>query len=234
MGSFIDTIRGPRYPVIICVEGSIGAGKTTLLKMIKCGFGKNECAVLPEPLEKWRDCNGIDLFGLFYQNKGRYSHAFQHYALLTRVKQLNEILRENRYKYIFVERSHMSCVHCFAKMLHDEKDYDNAEYQVYLKEYEFLSRFTPKIDHVIYLDTSVEECMKRIEERNRKGEKSGVSMEYLTKLEGAYANWMKNAKDKYKIRVWPGNDNFHESGTDAQRKMWSRMCSFKLECDGLW
>lgn len=44
-------------PFTIVVEGNIGSGKTTFLNEFK--DMENELEIMPEPVDKWRNCQGI-------------------------------------------------------------------------------------------------------------------------------------------------------------------------------
>ena len=46
-----------------------------------------------------------------------------------------------------------------------------------------------KPDHIIYLRVTAEECLRRLKSRNR-SEESGVSLEYLARLNSYYDNWL--------------------------------------------
>ena len=63
--------------------------------------------------------------------------------------------------------------------------------------YEFLSNNVyPKLSGIIYLDTPVDECIKRMITRGRKEEKS-LTKEYLTQLDDNFKKVIKNSGIPY-------------------------------------
>jgi deoxyadenosine/deoxycytidine kinase len=56
-------------PYTILIEGNIGSGKSTLLNHFK-KFEK--ICVVEEPVEKWRDCGGINLLVSFIKHFLRF------------------------------------------------------------------------------------------------------------------------------------------------------------------
>ena len=64
----------------VFVLGNIGSGKSTILKRLKkC----SDMVVGDEPMEKWENVNGTNLLKMFYDDKKRWSFAFQTKVLLT-------------------------------------------------------------------------------------------------------------------------------------------------------
>lgn len=53
---------GTRKPFTVLIEGNIGSGKTTFLNH----FQKfDDVCLLTEPVEKWRNCGGVNLLVSF-------------------------------------------------------------------------------------------------------------------------------------------------------------------------
>lgn len=193
-------------PRRILLEGSIAAGKTTLIKMLALSFPN--AVFLPEPVDQWRDCNGVNALELFYADKKRYSHAFQHIALMSRVEQYLNL--PHNAGLIFSERSPESCRYCFAEMLYESGDYDPSEYAIYRKDYDIVRRIIPQPSIIIYLNTSVDECLMRLKKRAR-GEETGVSREYLLKLQAKYMEWLHAfEKDGGHVEIIDGNCDFQD------------------------
>lgn len=69
-----------KKPFTVFVEGNIGSGKTTFLNH----FQKfNDICLLTEPVEKWRNCGGVNLLDLMYKESHRWAMPFQTYVTLT-------------------------------------------------------------------------------------------------------------------------------------------------------
>lgn len=67
-------------PFTVLIEGNIGSGKTTYLKY----FEKfNDVCLLTEPVEKWRNVNGVNLLELMYRDPKKWAMPFQSYVTLT-------------------------------------------------------------------------------------------------------------------------------------------------------
>lgn len=47
-----------RRPLLVAVEGNIGSGKSTFLNYCS---SRNNVEVVPEPVKKWRNFNGVNL-----------------------------------------------------------------------------------------------------------------------------------------------------------------------------
>ena len=89
---------GPEISIIpdkkdfrIIVEGNIGCGKTTFLSI----FQKNSSSlskkplVVTEPIHRWRDVGGVNIFQLMVDDPKRWSFAFQSFVQLTMVQVCN-------------------------------------------------------------------------------------------------------------------------------------------------
>ena len=154
----------------IVIEGNIGCGKSTLLKALE----KKGHMVFPEPIEEWGD-----ILAKFYENKSRWSFAFQMKVLLSFLHAYpNEC---------FVERSPSSCRYVFGQLLFSDNNLTEREW-VLFKEY--FDAYSWKTSHVIYIKTDSKTCLERIKQRERDGELS-VGLAYLNKVEFHYDNMFK-------------------------------------------
>lgn len=69
----------------IVVEGNIGSGKTTFLSFFD-RYAKQmfqSPMVLPEPVDNWRDVDGVNIFQLLADDPIRWSFTFQSYVQFT-------------------------------------------------------------------------------------------------------------------------------------------------------
>lgn len=200
----------------ICVEGNIGCGKTTFLDFFRQRFqaaGEPDPGIIAEPVEKWRNVEGENLFQYLYKDPARYSLAFQTYVQLTMMK-----LHLKRPK--LMERSIYSARYCFVENLYQLNYLSRLEYVILDKwfkhlvldnhddlleihslqgkestqrkqlEYELLAQ--PKgvdLDMIIYLRCTPEKVMDRIHVRSRAEEKD-ISFEYIQSLHDLHEDWL--------------------------------------------
>ena len=64
----------------IFLLGNIGSGKSTIVKNLQ---KHTDMAVEDEPMDHWENINGKNLLKIFYDDKERWSFAFQTKVLLT-------------------------------------------------------------------------------------------------------------------------------------------------------
>lgn len=192
----------------ICVEGNIGCGKTTLLEFFRKKFratGEADTSVSAEPVEKWRNVDGENLFNYLYKDPSRYSLAFQTYVQLTMIKLHNMRPR-------LMERSIYSARYCFVENLYQLNYLSRVEFVILDKwfkhlvlpdadiinnkelEYNLLSKPTGvDIDLIIYLRCSPQKVIDRIHARSRAEEKN-ISMEYIKSLHDLHEDWLISRK----------------------------------------
>lgn len=191
----------------ICVEGNIGCGKTTFLNYFRTRLqeaGELNSQVIAEPVEKWRDVEGENLFHYLYKDPARYSLAFQTYVQLTMMK-----LHMAQPK--LMERSIYSARYCFVENLYKLNYLSRLEYVILDKwfkhlvldgredkgtlngdtiDYKMLSNPTGvNIDLIIYLRCSPQKVMDRVRARSRTEEKD-ISFDYLKSLHDLHESWL--------------------------------------------
>lgn len=191
--------------MLITIEGNIGSGKSTLVKKLREKFS-NEWNFLDEPVDEWlelKDEHGKSLIELFYSDKKRYSYTFQNYAYITRIRKLMET---SSYNTNITERCVLTDKHVFAKMLVDDGYMNQMEQKMYNDWFGLFKQHT-NVDLVVYIQTTPEECKRRIEHRNRKGET--IELEYLERLNEYHDKWILQ-EDFEKVLILDGNTNFHE------------------------
>ena len=86
-------------------------------------------------------------------------------------------------------------------MLTEDKFMSEFEYSLYNT---WFNHFNVKIDGQIYVRTELDNCVQRIQQRNRQGE-STIDKEYLESLEKKHEDWLMNRND---ILILDGNQNF--------------------------
>jgi deoxyadenosine/deoxycytidine kinase len=181
-------------PIIISIEGNIGTGKSTVLKYIENQFKKESntnIVFLKEPVDIWesiKDEAGQTVIQKFYGDQRRYAFMFQVMAYISRLTMIREAIRNNpNANIIVVERSLNADKNIFVQMLHDDNKIDKMEYDIYNRWYtEFIDDY--RVDGVIYMDTSPEICMNRVNERKRSGEE-GIPLSYLERCRDYHTKW---------------------------------------------
>lgn len=175
----------------IVIEGLIGAGKTSLLQILEKEF-PNACCVY-EPVDLWKESGELEIFynSLKNENPSVWAYRFQTYAFITRVMSIKKAVKENPDVTIFfLERSIFSDKHFFIEMLHDTGVLNDRDYEMYNNWWEIWADTIPiSPDGFIYLSPDLNECMKRLTNRNR-SEETGVSIEYQEKLKQAHDNFL--------------------------------------------
>lgn len=203
----------------ICVEGNIGCGKTTFLDFFrqKLQATGDESpltgqSIIAEPVEKWRNVEGENLFHYLYKDPARYSLAFQTYVQLTMMKLHMAQPR-------MMERSIYSARYCFVENLYHLNYLSRLEYVILDKwfkhlvlggqddqllslptgelkqrEYAMLSNPTGvNVDLIIYLRCTPQKVFDRIKVRSRKEEKD-ISIEYIQSLHDLHEDWLVRKK----------------------------------------
>jgi deoxyadenosine/deoxycytidine kinase len=175
-------------PIIISLEGNIGAGKSTLFNELKAVHP--EWTFVDEPVDEWmtlRDSDGKSLLQKFYEDRRRWAYTFQITALLSRSKALSRAAVDSQ--VIITERSLEADRNVFAKMLSNEGEINQLEWNLYQAWYQHVNTMCPKIDAFIHLDTPVTICDDRMRQRARAGENS-IAVEYLDKLDNYHFAWL--------------------------------------------
>lgn len=154
----------------IAVEGPIGVGKTSLVELLASRF---------EGVKILEDVTNPFL-GPFYRGKEGAAFQVQLFFLLSRHQQHIELSQTELFTRLVVSDYTMPKDRIFARM-----NLDDEEFRLYDRLYRLLTARLPRPDLVIYLEASVEMCMKRIRMRGREYER-GMDPEYLHKLKDAY------------------------------------------------
>ena len=195
---------------IISIDGNIGSGKSSIIRFLNNNF-KEYCNnnnnnnnrnyniyFLEEPVDIWESIidksDNKNIIEKFYENNEKYAFSFQMLAYISRLTQFKEILNSNiKYDYIFTERSIYTDKHIFCKMLYMNGQINNIEYQIYNKWFEELSKDYLNNIKTIYVKTSPEICLERINKRNRTGEDIDIS--YIYNCHNYHEDWLNNKEN---------------------------------------
>lgn len=175
-------------PLTVLVEGNIACGKTNLLNTLE----KSEVfKVFHEPLAKWQNLNGMNLFDLYYRDPKKYFVPFQLYVLQTLHEQQNTFCER---PVRLMERSSLSAQNVFNQAALIQKIIDqptNLVLETYFNL--FQEKFPIEPDLIIYVRSTPEEIYKRIHHRGRFEERQ-ISLNYIRLLHNLYEKWI-NAVD---------------------------------------
>jgi deoxyadenosine/deoxycytidine kinase len=174
--------------MLVHLEGNIASGKTTLGSLLASNAHFN---FIPEPVDRWQNGFTENVLDRFYSDMKRWSFTFQICAFGTRTQALNNLPLDT---ITIAERSIGCDRYVFARSLYEQGAMDDLEWEVYRQVWETLSMQVPQPDAYVYLRTPAEECLNRLLKRHRE-EETGVSLEYLQKLEAMHDEWLLERSD---------------------------------------
>jgi len=179
----------PKYaegsqPFTVLIEGNIGSGKTTFLNH----FQKyKDICLITEPVDKWRNCAGINLLDLMYKEPHRWAHPFQNYVTLTML-QSHTLPTDKTVK--LMERSIFSARYCFVENMYKNGTIHEGMYEILKEWYQFIDKSIHiQADLIVYLRTTPEVVYDRMKSRAR-CEESCVPLQYLQELHELHENWL--------------------------------------------
>ena len=184
----------------IAIVGNIGAGKTTLTELLAKHYHW-------EPQYEAVDDNPY--LEDFYQDMKRWAFNLQIYFLNSRFKQIVEIQRGD--KPIVQDRTIYEDAYIFAANLHDMGLMSSRDFNNYLSE--SVKEFIKPPDLLIYLKASVPTLVNQIQKRGREYE-SGIRLDYLSKLNERYENWIDSYKEGKLLTIHVDKMNFAEKPED--------------------
>ena len=154
----------------LAIDGPIGVGKTSLVEMLSRKFhGTKILEDVDNPF-----------LPDFYKKKTGSAFQTQLFFLLSRYQQQRGVAQIDLFATLVIADYHFPKDKIFACL-----NLDDSELLIYDRLYSLLLESVPKPDLVIYLQGSIETCMKRIKKRAQAIEK-GITPEYLAQLIEAY------------------------------------------------
>lgn len=192
----------------ISVMGTIGAGKTTAARLIakelkfqlvEENFGEN--AFLPR----------------FYSDMNRWAFHSQTFFLMEKITQMLETPALLRNGPVVQDTPIEQDVFSYAKAQHVLGHIDDAEWRLYQKIYASFTPIIPKPDCIVFLDTSIDTIVDRIEKRGREFEQK-IPQSYLELLDMLNRKWLSDFKKSSVLTIRTDGLNIVTSKV-AQRNM---------------
>lgn len=183
----------------IFIEGNIASGKSTMIEHFSY---YQTFETVPEPIVKWKNLNGHDIFKMMSTNPHENAYKFQSYVLLTL---LEEYLKPQKKPIRILERSIFS-QECFTKILNSSGVLDDSSYAVLNEWSGFAKRtFNISADAIIYIQTNPEILLQRILSRGRPEEKN-IKLEFLNEVHQYHEKWLLSGNfDQDKLFIINGN-----------------------------
>lgn len=197
---------------LIIIGGSIGAGKSTLVKLIEAHLNDTnvDLVAFPEQVEQWKH-----LLERVYQQKNPQKVGRDLYLLQSKIIQIfTDILikieemiiarkkREtSRHLVIVMERSVLDARDVFTKNSKDlfSKDEYQLLYNMASKHIQFFQHIYKNATYV-YLQTTPQLCMERIQTRKRISEDQ-IQLSYLENLHKEYENMAPQIQRSLNMKV---------------------------------
>lgn len=186
----------------IAVTGNIGAGKTTLTQMLADHY---------KWTPQYEDVEDNPYLDDFYFDMEKWSFNLQIYFLGTRFRQIQEIRKSG--KDVIQDRTIYEDAYIFAENLHEMGLMQTRDYNNYLAIFNLMKEFTQPPDLLIYLQASIPTLVNQIYKRGRDFEAS-ISIEYLSRLNDKYENWIKNYKEGKLLIINVDEVNFVDNPED--------------------
>lgn len=164
----------------IVVAGNIGAGKTSLTKLLAKHYKWS-------PL--YEDVLENPYLEDFYNTMERWSFNLQVYFLNSRFRQILDIRKSG--KTTIQDRSIYEDAYIFAPNLHAMGLMTSRDFNNYKSLFDLMTEVVEGPDLLIYLRSSIPNLVKQIHGRGREYE-SSISIEYLSKLNDRYEDWVKD------------------------------------------
>jgi len=165
--------------------GTIGSGKTTAARLIakelkfqlvEENFGEN--AFLPR----------------FYKDMKRWAFHSQTFFLMEKITQMLETPKLLEKWPVVQDTPIQQDAFSYAKAQHVLGNIDDAEWKLYQKIYKSFEQYFPKPTCIVFLETSIDSIVERIEKRGR-GYEQKIPQSYLELLDMLNHKWLSENKN---------------------------------------
>ncbi|AIG25801.1 deoxynucleoside kinase [Brevibacillus laterosporus] len=176
---------------VITIAGMVGVGKSTFTKALAGLLGFRV---------SYEKVDNNPYLDRFYDDLSRWGFHLQIFFLAERFKEQKRIFD---YGGGFVQdRSIYEDTGIFAKMLHDQGNMTDEDYQTYTQLFEamVMTPYFPHPDVLISLEGSFEDIIDRIQERGRPMEQQ-TPLSYWKDLYARYDEWITNFTSCPVLRV---------------------------------
>lgn len=163
---------------IICIDGVVGVGKSSLANIIS---KKYNIPIYEEPVAD------NPILDKFYYDKKRWSFPLQVFFLNKRFQMIKDA---TKLPVCIMDRSIYGDV-IFARMLVHDNEMTQEEFDVYEQLLQNMLEHTTKPKLMIYLETSVDNAVLRIQKRGREYEQI-VPRTYWEHLDSNYREYFKH------------------------------------------
>ena len=186
--------------------GTMGSGKTTAARLIAKEFGYllveenfGENAFLPR----------------FYKDMKRWAFHSQTFFLMEKISQMLETPKLLAKKSVVQDTPIQQDAFSYAKAQHMMGNMDDAEWKLYQKIYKSFEPYFPKPDLIVYLETSIDSVVSRIESRGR-GYEQKIPQNYLELLDLLNHKWLGENNVISVFTVQTDNLNIAKSTNDQK------------------
>lgn len=124
-------------PFTVFLEGNIGAGKTTFLNHFK---KNSDVETFIEPIEKWSNVAGYNIFKLMYEESEKWAFPFQTYVTLT---MLQTHTKHTNKRVKLMERSLYSAKYCFVEAMLNNNTLHKGMYNILQEWYTYIDNNIP-------------------------------------------------------------------------------------------
>lgn len=166
--------------IFVGVAGNIGVGKSTLTGMLAETFG----------WKPFYEANADNPYlADFYADMPRWSFHSQVFFLGKRLEHHRQLI--DHPGSVIQDRTVYEDAEIFARNLYEQGQMSPRDYDAYRRLYEAISAFVPPPDLIIYLQSTTETLIKRIQRRGRDYERA-IDPFYLERLNRLYDAWIDN------------------------------------------
>lgn len=192
-----EILASPNKKFIV-LDGIISAGKTTLIHLLEEKINKEglyKVKAIYEPVDLWNTTGALQYF---YDDIPNRAYEFQTYTYITRIARIINELSSNPDADIYLlERSIWTDRYIFMALL--RHNIGSLRCQMYEQWCDLWAYILPmRVDKWIFLDTSLEESIRRIKIRNRDAE-SSITPEYQIALYNKHIEFYNELKKQGKL-----------------------------------